>query len=76
MMVRIFNDHKEELKEINQSNSMNIKRTWTKNSRRTEKQLNEFREDFNKLQNETKETIKKKEVHKIKKTTQNMIEEF
>jgi hypothetical protein len=43
---------------------------------KTQKQLSELREDFNKLQSETKETIKKKEVHQIRKTTQDMKEEF
>jgi replicative superfamily II helicase len=37
----------------------------------TQKQLNELREYFNKLQNETKEIIKK-EIYEIKKTAQDM----
>jgi hypothetical protein len=41
-----------------------------------QKQLNEFREDFHKLQNaETKKSIKK-EAYEIKKTTQDMKEEY
>jgi hypothetical protein len=37
----------------------------------TQKQLNELREDFIKLQSETKETIKK-EIYEIEKTEQDM----
>jgi hypothetical protein len=37
----------------------------------TQKQLNELREDFIKLQSETKETIKK-EIYEIKKTEQDI----
>jgi hypothetical protein len=42
---------------------------------KTQKQLNELREDFNKFQSETKETIKK-EIYERKKITQVMEEEF
>jgi hypothetical protein len=42
---------------------------------KTQKQLNELREDFNKLQSGIKETIKKK-IYEIKKTTQNVKQEF
>jgi Zn-dependent M32 family carboxypeptidase len=47
MMVRMFNELKEDI----QNNSMNPKRTWTQKK---------LKEDFNKLQNEKKEIIKKK----------------
>jgi hypothetical protein len=43
---------------------------------RTQKQLNELREDFVKLQNETKETIKKIYIYEIQKITQDMKEKF
>jgi ferritin-like metal-binding protein YciE len=39
-------------------NSRNIKTLQIKKCEKTQKQLNELREDFNKLQSETKETIK------------------
>jgi hypothetical protein len=42
-----------------------------KNFEKTKKQLNELREGFSKLQNETKETIKK-----VKETTQDMKKEY
>jgi peptidoglycan hydrolase CwlO-like protein len=35
---------------------------------KTQKQLNELRENFNKLQNEMKDIILKKEIYEIKKT--------
>jgi predicted nucleic acid-binding Zn-ribbon protein len=50
--------------------------TTNKKPEKTQKQLNEFRKDFHKLQSETKETIKKKDIHEIKKTTRDMKEEF
>jgi hypothetical protein len=40
--------------------------TTNKKFEKTQKQLNEGREDFNKLQSEIKETIKK-EIYEIKK---------
>jgi hypothetical protein len=46
--------------------SRNIKTPQIKNEK-TQKQLNELREDFNKHQSETKETIKKR--YEIRKTT-------
>jgi predicted RNase H-like nuclease (RuvC/YqgF family) len=49
--------------------------TTSKKHEKTQKQLNELREDFGKLQSETKDTIKK-EICEIKKTTQDMKEEF
>jgi hypothetical protein len=56
MMIRMFNEFKNELKENiqKQLNSINIKRAWIK-FEKTQK-----REDFNKLKNETKEIIKKR----------------
>jgi hypothetical protein len=42
--------------------------TTNKKLEKTQKQRNELREDFNKLQSETKETIKNK-MHEIKKET-------
>jgi hypothetical protein len=48
------------LKRTYKNNSMNPIRTWVKKLEKTQKQLNELREDFNKLQNETKEIIKKR----------------
>jgi hypothetical protein len=45
----------------------------SKKLEKTQKQLNELREDFHKLQNETKETVKKKrERCEIKKTIQDI----
>jgi chromosome segregation ATPase len=45
--------------------------TKTKEHEKTQKLINELREDFNKHQSETKDTIKK-EIYELKKTTQNM----
>jgi vacuolar-type H+-ATPase subunit E/Vma4 len=42
---------------------------------KTQKILNELREDFNKIESETMETIKK-EINEIKKIAQDMKEEF
>jgi hypothetical protein len=41
----------------------------------TQKQLNELREDFNKHQSETKDTMKR-EIYDLKMTTQNIKEEL
>jgi hypothetical protein len=41
----------------------------------TQKQIKEFREDFNKHQSETKNTIKR-EIYELKMTTQNIKEEL
>jgi chromosome segregation ATPase len=68
---RMFNELKEEL-----NNSMNPKSTWTNELEKTQKQLNYLKEDFNKLQNETKKIIKKREINEIKKTAKDMKEEF
>jgi hypothetical protein len=48
--------------------SRNIETPQVKKFEKTQKQLNELREDFNKLQSETKETIIN-EIYEIKKTT-------
>jgi hypothetical protein len=48
------------LKRTCKNNSMDINRTWIKKLKKTQKQLNKLREDFNRLQNETKEAIKKR----------------
>jgi ferritin-like metal-binding protein YciE len=55
-------------------NSKNIQTPQIKNLRST-KRTNKLREDFNKHQSETKQTIKK-EICEIKKTTQAIKEEF
>jgi protein subunit release factor A len=55
--------------------SRNIKTPQIKKLWKTQKQLNELRENFDKYQSETKETIKK-EIYETKKTTQDMKEEF
>jgi conjugal transfer/entry exclusion protein len=54
--------------------SRNIKTPQIKKLEKTQKQLNELRKDFNKFQSETKKTIQ--EIYEIKKTTQDMKEEF
>jgi hypothetical protein len=46
-----------------------------KEHEKTQKQINELREDFNKHQSETKDTTKK-EINKLKMTTQNRKEEL
>jgi uncharacterized coiled-coil protein SlyX len=51
------------------SSSNNIKTPQIQKLDKTQKQLNELREDFNKLQSETMETIKKV-ICEIKKTAQ------
>jgi hypothetical protein len=58
-MIRMFNDLKEEFKEDIQTQFNESQETMDKNLEKTQKQISEFREDFNKLQNETMETIKK-----------------
>jgi Spy/CpxP family protein refolding chaperone len=55
-VIRMSNELKEDI----QNNSMNPKKTWIKILKKTQKQLNKLREDFNKCQNETKEIIKRK----------------
>jgi uncharacterized coiled-coil DUF342 family protein len=45
------------------------------NLKKIQKQLNELRENFNKLQDEMKEIIKR-DIYKLKKTTQDMKVEF
>jgi ElaB/YqjD/DUF883 family membrane-anchored ribosome-binding protein len=45
------------------------------NPKKTQKQLNDLKRDFNNLQNETKEIIKRereREINKIKKAAQNV----
>jgi hypothetical protein len=54
--------------------SRNFKTPKIKNMRR-QKQINELRQDFNKHQNGTKDTMKK-EIHELKKTIQNIKEEL
>jgi hypothetical protein len=49
--------------------------TKNKEHRKTKKQMNELRQDFNKHQNETKDTIKR-EIHELKMITQNIKEEL
>jgi hypothetical protein len=49
--------------------------TTNKKPEKTQKQLNELREDFNKHQSETKDTTKT-EIDEIKKITQNIKEEL
>jgi DNA-binding transcriptional regulator GbsR (MarR family) len=55
--------------------SRNFKTSHKKEVEKTQKQLNELREDFKEHESETKETIKR-EIHEIKKTTQNIKEEL
>jgi hypothetical protein len=58
-------------------NSMDSKRTQVKKKTQEDTEtISELREDFNKLQKETKKTIKRSERDVIKKTTQDMKEEF
>jgi hypothetical protein len=47
---------------------MKLKRTQIKISKKTQNQLNELREDLNKLQNKTKVIIKR-DINEIKKST-------
>jgi prefoldin subunit 5 len=48
-----------------------------KKLKKTHRQLNGLKEDFNQLKNETKELMKKKrEINEIKKTVQDMKEEL
>jgi F0F1-type ATP synthase membrane subunit b/b' len=49
--------------------------TKNKKHEKTQKQINELREDFNKHQSETKDTIKK-EIYELKKTIKNIKEEL
>jgi hypothetical protein len=49
--------------------------TTNKELENTQKQLNELREDFDKHQCETKDTVKR-EIYKLKMTTQNIKEEL
>jgi hypothetical protein len=49
--------------------------TKNKEHEKRQKKINELREDFNKHQCETKDTIKK-EIHELKLTTQNIKEEL
>jgi hypothetical protein len=46
--------------------------TQIKKLEKIQKQVHELREDFNKLQSEAKEIIKRKEIYEIKKTAQDM----
>jgi succinylglutamate desuccinylase len=55
--------------------SRNFKTPQIKKLEKTQKQLNELREDFNKHPSETKDTIKR-QIYEIKKTTQNIKEEL
>jgi DNA repair exonuclease SbcCD ATPase subunit len=55
--------------------SRNLKTPKKKELWKTQKQLNELRESFNKHQSETKDTIKR-EIYEIKKTTQNIKKEL
>jgi hypothetical protein len=68
IIIRIFNELKEELKKDKQDNLMKLKRTQIKISKKTQNQLNELREDLNKLQNKTKVIIKR-DINEIKKST-------
>jgi uncharacterized membrane-anchored protein YhcB (DUF1043 family) len=59
---------------VNQKAQDDLKKfqdTTNKELEKTQKQINELREDFHKHQSKTKVMIKKKEIYKIKKTTQN-----
>jgi F0F1-type ATP synthase membrane subunit b/b' len=50
--------------------------TINKEHEKTQKQINEFREDFNKHQSETKDTIKKERYMNWRRLTQNIKEEL
>jgi predicted nuclease with TOPRIM domain len=81
IMDELIEIRMEKLQEIVKQNIQNdlkqYQDTTNKKLKNTQKQLSELREDFNKHQSETKETIKnKKEICEIKKTTQNMKEEL
>jgi hypothetical protein len=60
---RCFKRYLNRTYKINKINSKNIKTTHAhkKKLEKTQKQLNELREDFDKFQNEAKKTIKKRE---------------
>jgi hypothetical protein len=49
MMIQMFHELEEELKEDIENNSMNPKRTWIKNLNKTQKQLKELKNNFNKF---------------------------
>jgi chromosome segregation ATPase len=55
--------------------SRNFKTPKIKNMRRHRKKINELREEYNKHQSETKDTIKT-EIYEFKMTTQNIKEEL
>jgi ferritin-like metal-binding protein YciE len=70
------------MKKLQEKVKQNIQNKWkeyqdiiNKKLEKTQKQLNELREDFNRLPNETKENIKK-EIYKIKMIAQDIKEEF
>jgi hypothetical protein len=49
MMIRVFNDIKEELKEDIQKQLNEYQENTDKQLEKTQKQLNEFKENFNKV---------------------------
>jgi chromosome segregation ATPase len=55
--------------------SRNFKIPKIKNNEKTKKQINELREDFNKHQSETKDTIRR-DIYELKLTTHNIKEEL
>jgi hypothetical protein len=57
-----WGSYKRWLKRMYSMNSNNIKIPPIKQHEKTQTQLSELREDFNKLQSETRETIKKRDM--------------
>jgi hypothetical protein len=55
--------------------SRNFKTPKNKEHKKTQKQINELREDFNKYQSETKDTIKR-DICELKMTTQSTKEDL
>jgi hypothetical protein len=71
----IEEDTEKLLEKIPDKVNMKVQDTMNKELKMTQKQIKELREDFNKHQSETKDTIKKG-IYKLKMTTQNIKEEL
>jgi hypothetical protein len=69
MMLWNFNGLKEELIKDLQKQLKDYQGNADKNIKMTQNQLGELREDFNKLKNETKEIIKKRDIWNKKEST-------
>jgi F0F1-type ATP synthase membrane subunit b/b' len=61
MMIRMSDEPKEKLQDSRMCKTKfkDLQENTGKKLKKTQKQINELREDFNKLQNETKENTKK-----------------